>query len=138
MTDQELREKIACIDFCWLTCGGIADICKKQSMCAAFGNRHDESRSHITLNYRKADQIIALIKETGYYDRLVIGAVFEEVPPLQIGKLEVTGIPRMAVYVDVIGVGFTPLRVDLSPGNHGVTIQDVPIEIRKTTRITVA
>ncbi len=61
--EEDLREKIANIDFCWNVCGEIANTCQKQIICAAFEDRHNSQRSHAKLDYRKADQIFALIKE---------------------------------------------------------------------------
>lgn len=60
--DKELREQFAGIDFCWATCGEVALICKKQSECAAFEDRKNKSYSHPTLDYRKPDQILALVE----------------------------------------------------------------------------
>ncbi len=66
LSEQELREKIADIDFCWSTCGEIAATCKKQLDCVAFEDRHNKSYGHPTLDYRKSNQIFSLIKEAGY------------------------------------------------------------------------
>lgn len=60
---EQLREKIASIDFCWDNCGEIANVCKKQKSCAAFGDRHNKSYGHTILDYRRTDQILVLIKE---------------------------------------------------------------------------
>ena len=59
----DLREKIASIDFCWVTCGERAETCTKQLGCAAFGDRQNKSYAHPTLDTRKANQIVALFKE---------------------------------------------------------------------------
>ena len=54
---EDIREKIAGIDFCWCICGEKAVACKKQDDCPAFMNRKNER------NYKKANQILAFIYE---------------------------------------------------------------------------